>query len=203
MRMMGLMGVVMAAHMTMVQADTLSDALAARERGDHQAAYPLWVKLSEQGDAKATIELGLIHHRGRGVPKDGSKAMDWYLKEFPRNGDALNNIGVLFRDGEGVPQNRQIAYLLFLAVHMTGMGNESTIMRANGNLRREIVELPVADREEALCLNLTYLVAYVKSRGQMQGVPEHLRASRQRPRIKDLNWWMPDEVGEFSCPPGT
>jgi uncharacterized protein len=196
-------GVMLAIQLLTGHADTLSDALAARARGDHQTAYPLWVKLSEQGDHRATIELGLMHHRGIGVPKDGLKAMDWYLKVFQKNGDAVNNIGVLFRDGEGVPQNRQIAFLLFLTVHMTGMGNEGTVMRANGNLRREISELPKATREEALCYTLPYVVAYVESRGQLQGVPEALRASPQRPRIKDLNWWMPGEVGEFSCPPNT
>ena len=52
----------------LAQADTLSEALAAKQRGDAAAAYPLWVKLAEQGDHKAALEVGLMHHLGQGVP---------------------------------------------------------------------------------------------------------------------------------------
>jgi TPR repeat protein len=76
--------------------------------------------------------------------------MDWYRKAFQRNGDALNNIGVTYRDGLGGPQNRQVAYLLFLLVHMEGIGEQETVMRANRNLRREIAEQPKAELREAM-----------------------------------------------------
>lgn len=184
-------------------ADTLSEALAAKSRGDFAAAYPLWVALAEGGNDKAAIEVGLMHHLGQGVPQDYALAMDWYLKAFPKNGDALNNIGVMYRDSLGVQQNRKIAHLLFLTVHMAGMGNQATVMRANRNLRREISELPLAERQESLCYTSQYLMAYVKSKGGLEGIPENLRASPERKRIKELNWWLPGEIGEYSCPPNT
>lgn len=184
-------------------ADTLSDALTAKDRGDYAAAYPLWVELAEKGNDKAAIEVGLMHHVGQGVTQDYGLAMDWYLKAFPKNGDALNNIGVMYRDSLGVPRNRKIAHLMFLTVHMAGMGNEATVMRANRNLRREISELPLAERQESLCYTAQYLMAYVKSKGRLEGIPEDLRASPERKRIKELNWWLPGEVKEFSCPPNT
>lgn len=184
-------------------ADTLSEALAAKSRGDFAAAYPLWVELAERGNDKAAIEVGLMHHLGQGVPQDYALAMDWYLKAFPKNGDALNNIGVMYRDSLGVQQNRKIAHLLFLTVHMAGMGNQATVMRANRNLRREISELPLAERQESLCYTSQYLMAYVKSKGGLEGIPENLRASPERKRIKELNWWLPGEIGEYSCPPNT
>lgn len=184
-------------------ADTLSEALAAKSRGDFAAAYPLWVELAEGGNDKAAIEVGLMHHLGQGVPQDYALAMDWYLKVFPKNGDALNNIGVMYRDSLGVQQNRKIAHLLFLTVHMAGMGNQATVMRANRNLRREISELPLAERQESLCYTSQYLMAYVKSKGGLEGIPENLRASPERKRIKELNWWLPGEVGEYSCPRNT
>jgi hypothetical protein len=187
----------------LAHADTLSEALAAKRRGDFAAAYPLWVALSEKGDDKATVELGLMHHQGVGVPQDYGKAMDWYLKVFKKNADALNNIGVMYRDGLGVEKNRKIAHLLFLTIHMSGMGGEATISRANRNLRREVAELSIAERRESICYTMQYVSAYVESKGTLKDVPEHLRASPERKRIKDFNWWAPGEIGDFSCPPNT
>lgn len=181
----------------------LRDTIAAMQRGDFAAAYPAWVELAEQGNDKAAIEVGLMHHLGRGRPVNFGEAMGWYLKAFANNGDAWNNIGVMYRDGLGVPQNRKIAHLLFLTVHMTGIGGEATVMRANRNLRREIAELAPAERSESLCFTMAYLRAYVGSRGELKGVPEELRASAQQRRIRELNWWLPGEVGNSACPEGT
>ena len=148
------------------------------------------------------IEAGLIHHQGLGgVAIDYNKAMDWYLKAL--NGDALNNLGVMYRDGTGVPGNRKIAYLLFLTVHMQGMGREATISRANRNLRKEIAELADVEKQEALCYTLAYFKEYLDSRGKMTGIPERLRASPDRKRFKELPWWMPGEIGPFECPATT
>lgn len=184
---------------TIVGADTLSDAIAAKNRGDFETAYPLWVKLAEAGDDKALLEVGLAHYLGRGKPVDYGIAMDWFLRAFRRNGDAVNNIGVMYRDGLGVPTNRKIAYLLFLTVHMTGMGTQSTITRANSNLRREMAELSLEDRQQALCYTMEYVVAYVESKGTLDAVPERLKASPTRKRIRDFNWWQPGEMGAFAC----
>jgi hypothetical protein len=47
------------------------------------------------------------------------------------------------------------------------------------------------------------LQAYVRSRGELKEVPEHLRASPERKRIGELGWWLPGEVGRLDCPAGT
>jgi TPR repeat protein len=126
--------------------------------------------------------------------------MDWYLKAYHRNGDAINNIGVMYRDGLGVPVNRKISYLLFLLVHMEGIGGQITVSRANRNLSREVAELQKETLQDAVCYTMQYLVAYVESKGKLQGVPDELRSSSERKRIKELSWWMPGEVGQFECP---
>jgi TPR repeat protein len=188
---------------TAMAAASVQDGIDAMRRGDFAAAYPIWTELANAGDDKAAIEAGFMHHLGRGRPVSFPDAYTWYLKAFPKNGDAWNNIGVMFRDALGVPQNRRMAYLMFLTVHMVGMGNESTVMRANRNLRREIAELPPTERQEATCYTLDYVRAFVESRGTLNAVPEALRASPQRKRIRDLNWWLPGEVAKFECPDGT
>src|SRR6187200_2009149 len=100
-------------------------ALDAQKRGDYETARKEFQALADKGDDKAMINLGVMHHTGEGAKQDYDKAMDWYLKAYSkRNGDALNNIGVMYRDGLGVATNAKIAYLLFLAVHMDGLGSE-------------------------------------------------------------------------------
>lgn len=184
-------------------ADLVQKALAAEAAGDYKTTYATWTLLSEQGDHKATVSAGLMHHLGTGMSVDYVKAMDWYLKAVNYNGDAMNNIGVLYRDGLGISKNRKMAYLLFLTIHMEGIGNEETIMRANRNLRREIAELPLEDRQEALCYSLGYMVAYIRNRGAPAQSPREIRDAKKQQRIRDLAWWAPGEVGEFTCPENT
>lgn len=181
--------------------DTLGRALEASAAGDYDKALPLWERLASDGDKNAMTEIALIHHQGLGRPVSYETALDWYLKAM--NGDTFNNVGVMFRDGTGLPQNRNIAYLLFLTVHMTGAGSEATVMRANQNLRREVAELPESDIRQALCYTPEYLLAYLHSRGTIAGIPKGLRASAERKRFKDLGWWMPGEVAAYECPDGT
>lgn len=181
--------------------DTLDHALRASAAGDYDKALLLWEQLASEGDKNAMTEVALIHHQGLGRPVSYETALNWYLKAM--NGDTLNNVGVMFRDGTGLPQNRKIAYLMFLTVHMTGAGSEATVMRANRNLRREVAELPESDIKEALCYTSEYLLAYIQSRGTITGIPQELRASAERKRIKELDWWMPGEIGAYDCPGGT
>ncbi|MBS7458663.1 SEL1-like repeat protein [Coralloluteibacterium stylophorae] len=147
------------------------------------------------------VAAGVIYHQGLGRPVDYDKALDWYLKSM--DGDALNNMGVMFRDGTGVPQNAKIAYLMFLTVHMTGMGSEATIMRANRNLRASIAALPREEIDEALCYTVDYFMAYIESRGRLADVPQDLQVSPARRRIRELGWWREGELAPYDCPAGT
>lgn len=183
--------------------ELVKKALTAEAAGDYETTYSIWASLYEKGDYKAAVSAGLMHHQGTGMPVDYVKAMDWYLKAVNYNADAMNNIGILYRDGLGIKKNRKISYLLFLTIHMEGMGDEETVMRANRNLRQEIDELPLIERQEALCYSLGYMAAYVESRGNTQKSPREIRETGKRPRVRDLGWWAPGEVGEFTCPANT
>ncbi len=183
--------------------ELVKKALKAETVGDYETTYSIWASLYEKGDYKAAVSAGLMHHQGTGMPVDYVKAMDWYLKAVNYNADAMNNIGILYRDGLGIKKNRKISYLLFLTIHMEGMGDEETVMRANRNLRQEIDELPLIERQEALCYSLGYMAAYVESRGNTQKSPREIRETGKQPRVRDLGWWAPGEVGEFTCPANT
>ena len=88
---------------------------------DYQAAS--WFRrAAEQGDTDAQLSLGLAYAHGLGVPQNYDTAVTWFrliVKEStalarelgldePRNASfrgALYNLGVLYRDGLGVPQD--------------------------------------------------------------------------------------------------
>jgi hypothetical protein len=179
-------------------------ALDAQNRGDYETARKEFQALADKGDDKAMITLGVMYHTGEGVKQDYQKAMDWYLKAYSkRNGDALNNIGVMYRDGLGVSTNSQIAYLLFLAVHMEGMGNDSTQIRAGRNLSRLADGIPRKDVEEALSYTWEYVDQIVKSRGKNVTVGKDVLPVKNRPRVRDNNWWLDSERKkmDFKSPP--
>lgn len=184
-----------------VSANEMVDrALAADARGDIAGALDIWEELGNAGDVDAMVAAGVLYQQH---PKDDlayAKALDWYMKS--QTDDALNNMGVMYRDGTGVPVNRKISYLLFLSVHMTG-SNANSITRANRNLRQEVAELPKDELQEALCLTADYFNAYLESRGKLVGIPRNLRASPERKRFKELGWWGKGEIEPYSCPDET
>lgn len=180
--------------------ERIDRALAAGARGDVAEELTLWEQLGDEGDQKAMVSAGVIYQKGLGGAPDYEKALDWYMKSMQDM--ALNNMGVMYRDGEGVPKNRKIAYLLFLFVHMQG-NDVAAITYANRNLRQEVAELPKDEIKAALCYTPDYFKAYLMSHGALVGVPPDLRASADRKRFKDLGWWAKDEIKPYDCPADT
>ena len=174
------------------------EAMSALKSGDYETAYQEFEALAEQGDTKAMVTIGMFFYKGDKFPQDYEKAMDWFLKAMELgNGDAYNNIGVMYRDGLGVKKNRSIAYNLFLIVHMKGMGSESTQYRANRNLRREVNELSDDQIRYALCLSEAQVLAFAKERGATP--PHAIKTSGRHVPIKDREWWLDGELPVFDC----
>jgi TPR repeat protein len=62
--------------------------------------------LANQGDAVAQNKLGVMYANGKGVPKDESKAVEWYRKAADQGlAGAQNNLGVMYADGRGVSKD--------------------------------------------------------------------------------------------------
>ena len=62
--------------------------------------------LSEQGNAEAQFNLGLIYYLGDGIPRDYKEAVKWYTKAAEQgNADAQYNLGVMYYIGEGITQD--------------------------------------------------------------------------------------------------
>lgn len=182
----------------------VQEGLAAMKRGDYDNALQEFEALADKGDSRAMITIGLWYHQGNGFPRDYDRAMSWYLRAFELdNGDAYNNLGVMYRDGLGVERNRSASYALFSLTLLRGLGSESTQRRAMSNLGREISETSEEQRELALCMTESYLKNLIASRGKLQGVAEADLPSAANPRIKDnQDLWLESErkALNFDCP---
>jgi len=156
----------------------VKEALAAQQRGDYETARKEFEALAKEGDDRAMISLGLMYHTGEGVKQDYGKAMDWYVQAFKKgNGDGYSNIGVMYRDGLGVETNRSIAYALFYIVHMRGLGDDSTQIRAGRNLDKTAKLMKPADIEETVKITEKYVLTFVEKRGKLSEKEKALKFS--------------------------
>jgi hypothetical protein len=174
-------------------------AVKLMQEGKTEQALKIFEQLASKGDTKAMVQLGIYYYQGEVVKQDYPKAMDWFLKGFKKeNADAFVNIGVMHRDGNAVPQNKKIAYCIFLTTHMTGLGSEDTQMRSNSCLRRLIDELSKDDIKDVLSTyTLQYMTAYIESKGTLKGIPDKYKPSKENPALKDLDWWLDGELDEI------
>src|SRR5882724_3959916 len=59
-----------------------------------------------RGDATAQNQLGVMSHKGRGVPQDPPEAVKWCPKAADYGlAKAQYNLGLLYNVGRGVPQD--------------------------------------------------------------------------------------------------
>ncbi len=179
------------------------EAARLMEQGETKKAINILEGLAAKGDTKAMVQLGLYYYEGTKIKQDYPKAMDWWLKAFAaENADAFVNLGVMHRDGHAVPKNKKIAYCVFLATHMCGLGSESTQLRSNSCLRRIMKELSKDDIKDCLS-NYTpgYIFAYLEAKGKMKSIPEKHKPSKEHPALKDLGWFLDSEIDAIFGPP--
>jgi hypothetical protein len=70
-----------------------------------------WQKEAEAGNADAQNSLGYAYDRGEGVPKDATKAVEWYQKAAAQGlAVAQARLGFMYRKGEGVPKDAAKAF---------------------------------------------------------------------------------------------
>ncbi|EIU7615480.1 sel1 repeat family protein [Vibrio vulnificus] len=156
-------------------------------------------KLAEDGDVKAMTTLGIEYY------KSGSYelAYNWFKKSLKAgDSDALNNLGVMYRDGLYVDRNLEVAYLLFLTTHMTGIGDAGTQSRAANNLKGIFSQLSDSEIQNALCVTPKYIFHYLDEDGNVSEIPKSVLPSSKVRRFKDLDWWMESEKARMSpdCP---
>jgi TPR repeat protein len=98
-----------------------SDAYLA---GNYATAVQEFKKATEQGNASAQFNLGVMYSNGRGVLQDDKEAVKWYrLAAEQGHVPAQYNLGLMYRNGEGVLQDNVYAHMWWNIV--ASEGNET------------------------------------------------------------------------------
>ena len=89
-------------------------AMEAYNRGDFATALREWRPLAEQGDASAQFYLGLSYENGDGVPRDYTKARQWYEKSAAQGeAKAQLYLGLQSSFGQGGPVDLVQAHMWY------------------------------------------------------------------------------------------
>jgi uncharacterized protein len=84
-----------------------ADAIYMAYQGrDYATALRLARPLAAEGDAHAQYMLGLLYHRGRGLPRDHNEAVNWFRRAADQDDAAAQfYLGIMFSEGHGVRQD--------------------------------------------------------------------------------------------------
>ncbi|MDA1325825.1 MAG: tetratricopeptide repeat protein [Proteobacteria bacterium] len=124
----------------------MASGLAAVKKGDYETALKEWLPLAEDGNPSAQYNIGQLYRLGRGVPKDYTKASQWYEKAAEmRHSGARHNLAVLYEKGLGVPidyakaldwyekaanQDYGIAQFNLAVMYSVGQGTKRDLVKA-------------------------------------------------------------------------
>ncbi len=125
-----------------VAAEAYDNALSSLHRGAYESAQEQFMALAERGHAGAQFELGLMFHRGIGLPQNYEHALKWYrLAASGGDARARNNLGVMYRDGQGVKRSNNIAYMWFSLTASTddGLGRDNLERLSNNMSSHDIL----------------------------------------------------------------
>jgi hypothetical protein len=87
-------------------ADPFDAAQSAFDKGHYEAAFNIWKKLADGGDAAAQDKIGWMYESAYGVTRDEAEAMKWYQKAAAQgNTDAGVSIGEMYHEGKGVKKD--------------------------------------------------------------------------------------------------
>jgi TPR repeat protein len=101
--------------------------MTAYDREDFATALREWQPLAEQGDAMAQYHVGMLYHKGRGVPQDDVQARKWYEKSAAQGqAKAQFSLGTLHFNGEGGRKDYQQALRWFRLAANQGMALAQT-----------------------------------------------------------------------------
>jgi hypothetical protein len=73
---------------------------AAYDEGDYVSAFKIWQAEAKKGDELSQFNLGVMYSRGEGTEKNGSRAIEWYMRSAAQGyAPAQFNLGTVFLQG--------------------------------------------------------------------------------------------------------
>jgi TPR repeat protein len=120
-------GSLLSLHVTLALASTFDDGVAAYARRDYAAALRIFHLLSEQSNAEAEYNIGLMSYSGQGVPQDYAEAIKWY-RTAAAHGSAKAgfNLGLMYEKGLGSTQDYAEAAKWYLRAANQGHSKAQT-----------------------------------------------------------------------------
>ncbi|MBL4692074.1 MAG: sel1 repeat family protein [Magnetovibrio sp.] len=119
-----------------------TDALQLVKDGRFGLALTQFLQLAETGHAPSQFSVGLIYHLGRGTDVDLERAYYWYKRSVMNDHPpGLNNIGIMYLNGEYVVKNHVVAFRLFQkasTTHAQAMDNLAQCFENGWGTKRNI-----------------------------------------------------------------
>lgn len=113
------------------------------DRSNLKASLAVWMPAAQDGDPEAQTNVGEIFESGPGGVPDYEAAALWYAKAGPDPPDskqkpyprALYNLGALYEEGKGVPQDRRRALNLYREA--LGIKDDNLLFQSEANAETE------------------------------------------------------------------
>lgn len=83
----------------------LAMILKGQQTEDSSSVYTLLHEAAKQDHPHAQYNLGVMHHKGDGIPQDNEKAFYWYEKASKTLASAQYNLGMMYFEGKVVPKD--------------------------------------------------------------------------------------------------
>ena len=121
---------------TLSQGDNLERGIYELNRGEFHAAIEQFRPLVAEGYAPAQYQMGVVHQKGYGVPKDGMKALALFELAAKQNySDAQFELALIYNEGKLVKQDMKKAYSLTHKAAKKGLASAQfnlAVMISNG-----------------------------------------------------------------------
>ena len=171
---------------------SLDAAEAAKERGDGMGRIAAFKGLAERGDGIAAQTIGLIYANGQQVNANAIEAYRWFYAAFTLSEmEGLNSLGVMNRDGGGVPVNLLVAQSAFYLAK-AGARSQAAFDRASNNVDKLVGKISPEVLAQIACMSLIAIDAELKK--PIQSLPPYVKprniASPERKLgvvVKDLS----------------
>ena len=136
---------------------SLDAAEAAKERGDGLGRIAVFKSMAERGDGRAAQQIGVIFLNGQQVEKNSTTAYRWFYAAWSLSEmEGLNALGVMTRDGLGVPVNLPLAEATFYLAKSAARNREA-FDRASSNLDRLENQISPEEKSKIACMSLSSL----------------------------------------------
>ena len=101
---------------------------------------------SNQSNASAQYNLGLMYSEGQGVPQDHVEGLVWYRRAADQgNASAQFSLGIMYANGYGITRDYVEAYKWTLLAEMNG----KDVTNTKDWLKKLLTESQIAQAQEA------------------------------------------------------